>query len=190
MSEDKPVVAVAFRGCVAQNYDKDGWIPPTFFDWAVEAYKKFKLVIYDSGVEKEAMENFVRTFQIPWRHGKIAAGHVNAKDELQLEFSQERPVAFLTIDDRALTFTGRWDMPFLNPEELVKFKPWMEPQVLYKLPEELGRPDAAQRASNVAPPPDAARKCPKHPWMTKQMNDGSRSCMVTTCGWTSAAPNY
>jgi hypothetical protein len=146
-------------------------------------------VIYSEDADPEAMDNFVRNFQIPWRHQRIAADAPNARSELQFTFTNDKPHAFLTIDDRALTFTGRWDMPFLNPVELIKFKPWMEPQILYQLPAELGRPDAQQRASNVAPPPDAARKCPKHPWMTKQHEDGSRSCMVTTCAWTAPAPS-
>jgi hypothetical protein len=187
MSDYKPVLAISF-GCVAQNYDKDGFVVPGFFDWAVEAYKQFKLVIYSDDIEPEKMETFSRHFMIPWRHTKIASGHINAKDELQFEYVLHRPAAFLTIDDRSFTFTGNWNMPFLNPVELVNFKPWTEPQILYKLPEDLGRADAAQRASNVAPPPDAFRKCPRHPWMTRQNNDGSRECMVTTCAWQSPAP--
>jgi hypothetical protein len=189
MSDEKPVLAINFKGCVALNYDKDGWVPPTFFDWAVDAYKHFKLVIYSAEIDTEDMENYVRNFQIPWRHTKIASGHANAKDELQLEFSKEKPNAFLTIDDRTVTFPGRWDLPFLGATELLNFTPQTDVKVLYKLPDGLGIADAAQRASNVAPPPDAARKCPKHPWMTKQHENGSRSCMVTTCAWTSPPPS-
>jgi hypothetical protein len=187
MSDAKPVLAISF-GCVAQNYDKAADIIPGFFDWATEACKHFSLVIFSEDVEVTAMETFVQTFQIPWRHVKIASGHVNAKDELHFNFFHGKTKAFLTIDGYSITFTGRWDMPFLNPTELVNFKPWTEPQILYKLPESLGIADAAQRASNVAPPPDAIRKCPRHPWMTKQNSDGSRECQVTTCTWTSPAP--
>jgi hypothetical protein len=38
----------------------------------------------------------------------------------QIEWPTEKPAAFLSIDDRAITFTGLW--PDLH--ELAKFKPW------------------------------------------------------------------
>jgi hypothetical protein len=34
----------------------------------------------------------------------------------------EKPAAFITIDDRALTFTGNWD--HFPVQELLAFKPW------------------------------------------------------------------
>jgi hypothetical protein len=37
-----------------------------------------------------------------------------------IEFPTEKPPAFLTIDDRAICFTGE----FPDPEELRAFKPW------------------------------------------------------------------
>jgi hypothetical protein len=156
---------------VIHSYEK-GWQDGTiygsvtngFFNWAVEAHKHFELVIYSSRSKDEesrkAMEDWLQRFLIAWRYDQMANNTVNAKSELKFEFAHEKPPAFLTIDDRAVTFTGQWDVPYLNPAELVKFKPWTEPQVLYKLPTDLGKPDAAQRASNVAPPPDAVRKCP------------------------------
>jgi hypothetical protein len=183
---DKPVLAISFIGCVTENYAKDGRVANGFFNWAVAAFQHFDLTIYADSIESETMETFIRTFQIPWRHQKIAENHINAKDELSFTFVKGRPPAFLTIDNRCLTFTGQWNAPFLNPTELVEFKPWSEVRVLYKLPEDLNQADAAQRNS-VAPPPDAVRKCPRHPWMTKQNRDGSRECMVTSCSWQAAA---
>lgn len=38
----------------------------------------------------------------------------------QISFPFKKPAAFLTIDDRAVTFKGI----FLNPEDILSFKPW------------------------------------------------------------------
>jgi hypothetical protein len=38
----------------------------------------------------------------------------------KIRFPVRKPAAFLTIDDRAITFTGT----FPEPEDLLKFKPW------------------------------------------------------------------
>jgi hypothetical protein len=135
------------------------------------------------------MEQFVKQFLVPWRHERLAVNHVNAKAELKFIYWETlSESAFLMIDDHAITFTGRWSAPFLNPDELVEFKPGTETNVLYKLPDGLGTPDAAQRNATVAPPPGAGGKCPRHPWMTQQLPDGSRVCSLSTCGWHSPAP--
>jgi hypothetical protein len=41
-------------------------------------------------------------------------------DPLELEWPTEKPPALVTIDDRAITFTGEW--PAMA--ELLAFKPW------------------------------------------------------------------
>jgi hypothetical protein len=42
---------------------------------------------------------------------------------LSVEFPQHKPSAFVTLDDRALTFTGVWP----DIETLKAFKPWNKP---------------------------------------------------------------
>jgi hypothetical protein len=41
-----------------------------------------------------------------------------------LEFPEQKPAAFLTIDDRAVTFDGKWDGIDMDPLTLLSFKPW------------------------------------------------------------------
>jgi len=43
------------------------------------------------------------------------------KYEIELiDFPLMKPAAFVQLDDRAITFTGK----FPDPKELLKFKPW------------------------------------------------------------------
>jgi hypothetical protein len=42
-----------------------------------------------------------------------------------LEFANEKPPSFITIDDRCIRFDGNWHAPELSPPLLRKFKPWM-----------------------------------------------------------------
>lgn len=40
----------------------------------------------------------------------------------RIQWSTEKPAAFLTIDDRAICFDGNWSA--MTPETLLAFKPW------------------------------------------------------------------
>jgi hypothetical protein len=44
----------------------------------------------------------------------------------KIGWPDRKPPAWVTIDDRGVTFTGRWDAPELAPERLAAFKPWMQ----------------------------------------------------------------
>jgi hypothetical protein len=119
-----PILCLDFDGVIHQYTSP--WIgadkipdPVTegFFEWLEQAVEYFRIIVYStrssdlSGVE--AMRNYIER---EW----IAADNVG--DCPPLEFSHVKPMAFLQIDDRALTFRGDWSE--FSPKELRKFKPW------------------------------------------------------------------
>lgn len=134
MSERKPIICLDFDG-VIHDY-LDGWrdgaiygeVTPGFFEWAIEAQKHFSLIVYSSRSKSqqgvEAMRRWltekgiIDTIWYTIDAEELAPGGTY----IQLRFAHEKPPAFLTIDDRGLTFTGNWDD--FAPEKLLAFKPW------------------------------------------------------------------
>lgn len=43
----------------------------------------------------------------------------------KFEYAATKPPVWLTIDDRAVTFTGDWDA--LSPATILAFRPWNQP---------------------------------------------------------------
>lgn len=119
-----PTLCIDFDG-VIHDYKK-GWqdgkiygeVVPGFFDWAQEAAKHFHLVVYSSRSKTEegvmAMATWLHEQRAKWR----AAGGQGGP--FSLEFSDKKPAAFLTIDDRAICFNGTWP----TIEEMKAFRPW------------------------------------------------------------------
>lgn len=120
---DKPILCIDFDG-VIHSYDR-GWqdgsiygtVVPGFFEWAAVAQDHFRLVIYSSRSKGDA--------------GRLAMGswlaerlRDRAGPPIRFEMAAEKPAAFLTIDDRALTFNGDWSDARWQPESLRAFKPW------------------------------------------------------------------
>lgn len=127
----KPILCVDFDG-VIHGYTS-GWkgaalIPdppvPGALKFLRSATEHFRVAIFSSrSAEPEgvdAMRRYLReeTMKIwPFSAGQPPLWLI------QIEWPTTKPSAFLTIDDRALTFTGTW--PQL--EDLLKFKPWNKP---------------------------------------------------------------
>lgn len=128
MSDFKPILCIDFDG-VIHSYEK-GWqngviygtVTKGFFEWAEAASKLFNLVIYSSRSKTDdgvlAMSMWMHEQRAAWRK----AGGQSSSDVLTFEYANEKPPAFLTIDDRAITFTGDWLT--LEPAVLREFKPW------------------------------------------------------------------
>jgi hypothetical protein len=87
-----------------------------FFEWAIEAAKTYRLVIHSSRNSTSIRE---------WLSARAAEWHeINGHDQAlpDFEFSGEKPPAYVSIDDRALTFTGDWSDFSIG--RLSNFRPW------------------------------------------------------------------
>ena len=132
----KPTICIDFDG-VIHSYEK-GWQGGTiygavvdgFFEWAQAAAQHFELVVYSSRSKDDAM----RVAMADWLHeqqNKFLTASLVAGDEPKFsattfKIAHEKPAAFLTIDDRAMTFNGDWYDDCWWPEKLLAFKPWMQ----------------------------------------------------------------
>lgn len=133
MSFDKPTLCLDFDG-VIHGY-QSGWqeadfIPdppvPGALSFLHDAIDKFEVVIFSS---RSHQPNGVRTMQLwlKYHASKYYRPDLEKANKIINHFCmnekawpKEKPAAFLTIDDRALTFTGAWP----DLDELKKFKPW------------------------------------------------------------------
>lgn len=125
----KPILCLDFDG-VIHRYSK-GWQDGSiydeavtgFFEWALQAQEHFKLVIYSSRSKTpegiQAMSDWLMEKMAKWRE---ARGEYSKA--LLFEFADSKPPAFLTIDDRAVWFSGNWAAPFWQPKSLLEFRTW------------------------------------------------------------------
>ena len=125
----KPILCLDFDG-VIHSYTS-GWkatdqIPdppvPGAFKFMLKALDHFDVQIFSSRsamkVGIQAMGDYIRHWafdQLTYDDAKRVMGAVS--------FPTVKPPAFLTIDDRAMLFTGVW--PEING--LKSFKPWNKP---------------------------------------------------------------
>ena len=131
MSDFKPTICVDFDG-VIHSYEK-GWqngviygsVVSGFFEWVERVRNACRLVIYSSRSKDEAGAVAMSLWLHEQRNKWIAAG--GQRDPiapLEIEFAHEKPAAWLTIDDRAIRFTGDWAAPELTVDAILSFKPW------------------------------------------------------------------
>ena len=99
---------------------------PGLFEFLEQAVEKFEVHIYSSrsghegGIEamQEWLEIWWREYHKPHHPDEHNRGLYEYLD--MIEWPITKPPAFVSIDDRAITFTGEWP----DVEELQNFKPW------------------------------------------------------------------
>lgn len=115
-----PILCVDFDGVIHsyehgwRNGEIYGTVTPGFFTWLVIAQEYFRVVVYSSRSADPAGTDKMKSWLARHNGGVLPP---------RLEFTAQKPPAFLTIDDRAVCFRGDWHE--LNPAKLREFKPWM-----------------------------------------------------------------
>ena len=136
-TQNKLILCLDFDG-VIHSYER-GWqngeiygdVTPGFFDWLgrlEQAGNPFRLIIYSSRSKTPGGIAAMRAWLFA-QYDKAypgAGGQVWPPQAFQdlFEFATEKPPAWLTIDDRALTFNGSWEETWMQPEALLSFRPW------------------------------------------------------------------
>ena len=144
-----PILCLDFDG-VCHMYTS-GWInawtildPPVYglFPFLEEAMKSFRVCIFSSRSAflqgREAMQDWFAQHAMNY-YRDYATGYDIAKKMIDaLEYPVTKPSATVTLDDRGLTFTGKWP----SIDELKRFKPWND---------HLKRRSNTEKAQNPAP---------------------------------------
>lgn len=99
---------------------------PGAMDFLVRACAVFDVQIYSSRSSQEggiaAMKSWIDYWldkEFGWDKGADVVARAN-RVRNNLKYPTEKPAAFVTLDDRALTFTGVWP----TVQEIQDFKPW------------------------------------------------------------------
>lgn len=124
---NKPILCVDFDG-VVHSYTS-GWKgagiitdPPVpgALKWLAKAAEHWDVQIYSSRSSQPGGVEAMAAWLAIWSN--------NEGVRLTLSFPEQKPAAFLTIDDRAVCFDGDWSA--LDPAHLLNFKPWNKRQPL------------------------------------------------------------
>lgn len=134
----KPILCLDFDG-VIHSY-VSGWINestipdplvPGAIEFMLEAAKVFKIAVFSSRGRsydgRRAMRKYLTEGISSYLHKggyspTLATSWDHAREWLgtNVDFPDQKPSAFVTLDDRAITFCGRWP----SIQELLDFKPW------------------------------------------------------------------
>ena len=131
----KPILCLDFDGVL--NSYTSGWkgadvIPdppvPGAIEFIIQALDKFEVHVFSSRTNQpgglQAMKKWMEAAL--WDHFEEGDGlspqqqAVLASYRDEIRWPTEKPPAMVTLDDRAITFTGEW--PAI--ETLLAFKPW------------------------------------------------------------------
>jgi hypothetical protein len=125
----KPILVLDFDGVI--NSYASGWkgadsIPdppvPGALEFIAAAMEHFTVAIFSSRSNQpgglRAMREWIGYWSVDDEHGMPDTFDHGVWGSIQ--WPTEKPAAFLTIDDRALTFTGEWP----DAKSLLDFKPW------------------------------------------------------------------
>ena len=136
MTKDKPILCLDFDG-VIHSY-ASGWIAPDFipdppvpgaFDFMYRCLEHFNVQIYSSRSHQEGGIRAMQTWLEYWARKELEnteplyrANAIinNIAWNTEASWPKQKPSAFVTLDDRALTFLGEW--PSIT--DLKAFKPW------------------------------------------------------------------
>lgn len=94
---------------------------PGLFDFLFEAQKYYTINIYSSRSNQAGgIDAMTKWFSKYLQEYAVEKSDVSLINKLKLTFPKEKPPAQVTLDDRAITFTGVWP----SIKELKEFKPW------------------------------------------------------------------
>lgn len=130
----KPILCLDFDGVI--NSYLSGWQgadkipdPPVngAFDFLEKAKDFFDIQVFSSRSNQDGGINAMMEWFSKWYTEYLFTKRPDLRSRYTvflcpdwISFPKERPAAFLTIDDRAITFNGTWP----DLKDLLDFKPW------------------------------------------------------------------
>ncbi len=124
MTNGKPILSLDFDG-VCHSYES-GWKgadvipdPPVegLFEFLEIASEKFVINIFSSRSHQEGGVEAMKAWFYEWFGREYGRTSI---PPFELRFPKNKPPALITLDDRAILFTGTWP----DVDSLRDFKPW------------------------------------------------------------------